>query len=174
MDLTRKALAIIQARLGSARLPNKMLLPVGGIPLIRRAWEDTSALFGITNTVVAIPAGPENEPLRAACGVGAIVFSWDGPESDVLGRLHACANHYRQDLADVIARITPDDVPVDPLRERFTLGWLNDAHATVTDPVLREHVGHLLPGRVEVNTAEDYAALEPFRSPFDCGPWSPC
>lgn len=33
-----KFLCIIQARLGSKRLPNKVMMPVGGIPMVKRVW----------------------------------------------------------------------------------------------------------------------------------------
>lgn len=175
-------LAIIQARLGSHRLPNKMLLPVGGKPVIRWAWEDACAVFGAEHVVVAVPAYTQEtfSLPRTIRDFGGRVFAYDGEENDVLGRFHACAHAYRHDPSDVIARITPDDFPIDPLRERFTLGWLDEMHATVTDPELREHIGHLLPGRTEINTPEDYEFVasyyteQPQVSPFDGGPWSPC
>ena len=154
-------LAILQARMGSTRLPGKMLLPLNGHPLIYWAWRRSVEAFGGENVVVAIPDSTENEPLAAFCErIGASLFQWDGPEADVLGRFYWCANAYRWHMDSVICRITPDDPwkspelmrrvasgerhPVERSCEAFTLGWLNLAHEHVTDPADREHLTNVL------------------------------
>lgn len=147
-------LAIVQARIGSTRLPRKMLLDLGGKPLIWWAWRAAVDAFGAENVVVAIPATPENDELaevvdgfrrydRSKIG-NANVFRWDGPENDVLGRFHACAHTYRWHPDSVIVRVTPDDPfkvperlrrvargerhPVEMGGEAFTLAMLDRAY----------------------------------------------
>lgn len=178
-------LAIVQARMGSTRLPGKMMLPLHGRPLIYHAWRRAVEAFGEEHVVFAFPASPENDVLVAyADRLGARVFSWDGDEWDVLGRLHACAHTFRWHPDSVIVRITPDDPLKDPellrrtaMGERFapeiggeatTLLMLDILHQQITDPMLREHVGHIFnhgppsplpPGVWTVDTEEDLEAM---------------
>jgi hypothetical protein len=138
-------LVIIQARLASTRLPNKMLCELGGQTLIERAWTRACEAFGEDDCVVAIPKGDEDGPLGAELDrIGANVFAWDGDERDVLGRFHACAHTYRWKPDATIVRYTPDDplksaehlwrvvngerLPVELGGEAFTLAMLDAAH----------------------------------------------
>ncbi len=156
-----RGVAIIQARLNSTRLPNKMLLPITkpvARPIIWYAHWEAQKYFSVT-----IIACPERDAPRFRTAVpGAEVFGWDGPESDILGRIHACAHHYFDvtPLDVEIARITPDDWPIDVTRDRFTLSQLDRWHQTVIDADLREHIGTLMPGRIEINTLDDYERVK--------------
>lgn len=154
-------LAIIQARLHSTRLPNKMLLPVDGQPLLWWAWNTMGCILGFDHVVIACPlddAGRFAAAIRLPDRLPTI-FAWEGNENDVLGRLHDCAHHWCSEPSSVILRITPDDFPVDVLRETCTLAELDHWNATVTDPKLREHIGLLFPKRIEINVQEDYDAV---------------
>lgn len=179
-------LAIIQARLGSKRFPNKVLALIDGEPLIRRVWRRTVDAFGAEDTVVAIPGNEENVPLfQLLHALGANVYAWDGPESDVLARFWNCAHRYRWHDDSVIVRVTADDPFKDPLAmrkvaagyrlpveiggEAFTLKRLNDAHERVPlGSPQREHITHALfptapppppPGVWSIDTPEDYEAV---------------
>ena len=152
-------LAIIQARLASRRLTRKMLLPINGHPLLWFAWKDCLELFGPANVVIACPA--TDHPSIANALPYARIHGWSGPETDVLGRLHWAAHLERHDPHDLICRITPDDFPIDPLRERCTLGWLDEQQMIVPEGhAHREHVGFLFPRRVEINENDQYEALK--------------
>ena len=113
-------LCIIQARLNSSRLKNKMLLTLGAETLIARAWRIACEAFGPLNVVVAIPA--DDDVIVAALSLAALearciaqqIFRWDGPEDDVLGRFYHCAHKYRWHPDSVIFRWTPDDPFKDP------------------------------------------------------------
>lgn len=50
----------IQARLGSSRLPGKVLMPLGGIPMLRRVWD---ACQGPWRRVVLTSKTREDDPL---------------------------------------------------------------------------------------------------------------
>lgn len=150
-------LCIIQARYASTRLPGKMLLGIDGETIIARAYRTAVWFFGDENVVVAIPDADYDGPLGAELRrIDARVFCWTGDEADVLGRFHACAHHFRHRADDAIVRVTPDDYPIDVTREVVTLEWLDWHHEDVTDPAMREHIGHLIPQRVEINTRADY------------------
>lgn len=155
--MTTPPLCIIQARLHSTRLPNKMLIELGGETLIARAWRTACQIFREEHCVVALPMCDSMSALGDECRrLGANYRAVWPDERDVLGRFWECADAYRDDPTDVIVRVTPDDFPIDVTRERFTLAQLDHWHATVTDPKLREHIGLLIPQRIEINTEEDY------------------
>ena len=180
-------LAVVQARMGSKRLPNKMMLPLAGRPLIWYAWRKSVEAFGEANVVVAIPASPENEVLRAyiADSLGGHVFRWPGEESDVLGRFYACASSYRWHPQSVIVRVTAEDfqkdakmmqrvawgerLPVEQGAEAFTLEQLLIAHAHIENRDQREHITHALfatppplppEGLWSIDSEEDYEAAK--------------
>ncbi len=164
--------------MGSTRLPGKMLMDLGGKPLIQWAIDAAAEAFGDHNVVVAIPHSAENDVLAEWLnGHGRTVFSWDGPENDVLGRFHACAHLYRWKPDSVIVRVTPDDPFKDPAKlrrvangerlpvelggEAFTLKMLDRAHR-MSDH--REHITKALfptdppsapPGIWTIDTQED-------------------
>lgn len=135
-----------------------MLAPVHGKPLLWYGWRAACDLFGELSTVIAVPA-PDLQALRNGLGLDGQWFGYDGDENDVLGRFYACAHQFRHHPHTIIVRITPDDFPIDPLREQCTLAQLDTWHATVTDPHLREHIGHLYPKRLEINEMSDLEAL---------------
>lgn len=158
-------LVIIQARLTSARLEEKMLLQLSGETLVARAWRLAGEAFGAENCVVAIPAhdhtGPLGHELRR---IKATVFAWDGDESDVLGRFWFCAHRYRWHPGSIIVRWTPDDWnkstvlcrrvvfhgerwPVEQSCEAFTLSMLDRANETYRDDEYRrEHITYAIFG----------------------------
>jgi spore coat polysaccharide biosynthesis protein SpsF (cytidylyltransferase family) len=180
-------LAIVQARMGSKRLPGKVLLPIHGVPLIEHVWRRTVKAFGKQHTVVAHPDTPENAPLVEVLeSLGAQRFAWDGPENDVLSRFYYCAHRYRWHPDSVIVRVTADDwrknpammkrvangerLPVELGAEAFTLAMLDEAQGTVGFQAdYREHITHALfptappkppPGIWTIDTAEDLAAAQ--------------
>ena len=103
-----RTVAVIQARLGSTRLPEKVLETFGGFSAIEHVYLRTRcACF---HTVVAVPAS-DLKLIRALKGIGIPHFAWDGDPEDVLGRFRACAEHHH---ADLVVRITADCPFVQP------------------------------------------------------------
>lgn len=115
---TSRVVAIIQARLGSSRLPGKSQLP---LPLT--AGGDTQTILGhvvnrarrailVSETVVATTTQPLDDPLAAlAARLGVGVFR--GDERDVLGRF-AGALTQAPGPADLVVRLTADNPAIDP------------------------------------------------------------
>jgi spore coat polysaccharide biosynthesis protein SpsF len=99
-----RVVAIIQARMGSTRLPGKVLLPLAGRPMVLQVVERARRIPGVDAVVVATPEGPEDEPLRAALAAEGIKAT-QGPLDDVLRRYAMAAEESR---ADVVVRITSD------------------------------------------------------------------
>jgi hypothetical protein len=56
-------LAIVQARLGSARLPGKVLADLGGAPMLARVLERLRRCTTLDQIAVAIPDGPADDAL---------------------------------------------------------------------------------------------------------------
>jgi spore coat polysaccharide biosynthesis protein SpsF len=106
-----KMLAIIQARLGSSRLPGKVLQPILGKPMLWHIVDRLSQTPSIEEIVVAVPSGPKDEPLRRFCKQEGIPL-FEGSEHDVLDRYYQAAKLHG---GDPILRITADCPLVDPL-----------------------------------------------------------
>ena len=105
-----KVVAIIQARMGSTRLPGKVLKKIGGIPAIEILLARLSHSELINEICVATSHKTENDVL---CDVveklGYCVIR--GSETDVLQRFWDAAD---ATSADIIVRITGDCPVVDP------------------------------------------------------------
>ena len=105
-----KVVALVQARMGSTRLPNKVMKPVGGVPMIELLLMRLSASREIDRIVVATSINERNKPLVEH--VRHLGYACEqGSENDVLDRYEEAAKAYN---ADVIVRITGDCPLVDP------------------------------------------------------------
>ncbi len=115
-----KVVAIVQARMGSTRLPNKVMKPLMGVPMIELLLERLSKSNQIDQIVLATSSDPKNAPLvQHVERLGYTCIR--GSETDVLDRFLAAA---RQVQADVVVRITGDcplidAVLVDQTIERY-------------------------------------------------------
>lgn len=102
--------AIIQARMGSSRLPGKVLKPILGRPMLWHIVHRLRFVPELVDVIVATSDQPENDPIRQFCTAENItVFS--GSENDVLDRFYQAALLYK---GDPLLRITGDCPFVDP------------------------------------------------------------
>lgn len=97
-----KAVAIIQARLGSSRLPGKVLADIAGRPMIEHVIERAQAIAGIDQVVLNVPAQDAAAFLPMTY---CAVYGVPNQEQDVLASYLYIAE---QERADVIMRITGD------------------------------------------------------------------
>lgn len=105
-----KIVAIVQARMGSTRLPNKVMKPIDGVPMIELLLARLARSRLIDQIVVATSVLPQNEPLvRHVRSLGYACEQ--GSENDVLQRYVQAASSHQ---ADVVVRITGDCPLVDP------------------------------------------------------------
>jgi glutamate-1-semialdehyde 2,1-aminomutase len=102
--------AVIQARMGSTRLPNKVMKEVNGVPLIELLIKRLSRSKHLSRIMLATSTDPRNNVLAAHVeSMGYSVFR--GSEGDVLARYY----HAVKDIKpDAIVRITGDCPLVDP------------------------------------------------------------
>jgi glutamate-1-semialdehyde 2,1-aminomutase len=105
-----KVVALVQARMGSTRLPNKVMKPIGGVPLIEVLLARLARAKEVNEIIVATSVDPRNQPL--ADHVNALGYKcYRGSEDDVLDRYVQAAKSAN---ADVVVRITGDCPLVDP------------------------------------------------------------
>jgi glutamate-1-semialdehyde 2,1-aminomutase len=96
--------AIVQARMGSTRLPGKVMKRIGGVPMIEILLSRLARSRQLTQIVVATSTDPRNQGLiDHVRKLGYSCFA--GSEQDVLERYLLAA---RQARADVIVRVTGD------------------------------------------------------------------
>lgn len=105
-----KIVAIVQARMGSTRLPGKVLMDLAGEPLLIRELTRIHRSERIDEIVVATTKKLEDDPIIKICE--QFDFSTcRGNELDVLDRYYQCAKQYD---ADIIVRLTGDCPLIDP------------------------------------------------------------
>ena len=101
---------IIQARMGSSRLPGKMLRRLGDRSVLAEVIRRCRAIPGADVVCLACPEGTADDALAAeAEGAGATVFR--GADNDVLARFAGAAEALG---AEVVMRITGDKPLIDP------------------------------------------------------------
>jgi spore coat polysaccharide biosynthesis protein SpsF len=186
-----RVLALIQARLGSSRLPGKSQLP---LPL--SATGDEQTILGhvvsrarraasVSEVVVATTTQPLDDSLAAlATRLGVSVFR--GDEQDVLGRFAGALA--QAEPAEVVVRLTADNPAIDPAFldaavahhlstgadytytsglplgtniEVLSASALRRAHAEATQPDEREHVTPYLRRHPELFRLETLALTVP-------------
>lgn len=102
--------AIVQARMGSSRLPGKVLREAASQPLIAHLLERLAATSTLDAVVVATTDQPGDDALAAWCqqhGVAVV----RGSENDVLARFALAAE---QSAAATVVRVTADCPLMDP------------------------------------------------------------
>jgi spore coat polysaccharide biosynthesis protein SpsF len=108
--MAERAIVVIQARLGSTRLPGKALADVAGRPMLAHVAERAAAIPGIAGMVIATTVSPADEALEhfaRRAGLHCI----RGSEADVLGRFCLAA---RETKAEAVVRVTADCPLLDP------------------------------------------------------------
>jgi spore coat polysaccharide biosynthesis protein SpsF len=99
-----KTVCIVQARMGSARLPGKVLLPLNGRTVIGEVLSRCKRIPGVDCVAATVPFTQDSLPLeKEIAKYTGYIFS--GTESDVLKRYLIAATHSR---ADIIVRVTGD------------------------------------------------------------------
>jgi spore coat polysaccharide biosynthesis protein SpsF len=102
-------IALIQARMGSTRLPNKMLKDVEGKPLIEYVVNRVKKSKNVNFVVVATTDNEKDDALINECDRLGINF-FRGSETDVLNRFVKAGQKYN---ADIVVRICADNVFID-------------------------------------------------------------
>ena len=96
--------AIVQARMGSTRLPGKVMMKINHMPMIGLLFERLSKSKKITKIVLATSTSVNNNSLEQY--INSLNYTvYRGDESNVLDRYYQTA---KQENADAVVRITGD------------------------------------------------------------------
>lgn len=110
MEPQRNTVAIIQARMGSTRLPGKVLAEIGGEPMLAYVVNRVRRSRLVNKVVVATSDSAADDPIAELCERKNIPL-FRGSETDVLDRYyHAGRTH----AASTVVRITGDCPLIDP------------------------------------------------------------
>ena len=101
---------IIQARMGSNRLPGKVLKDINGYPMLSYMIERVSAAKSIDSLIVATSVDSSDDPIVEFCKSSKILY-YRGSLEDVLDRYYQTAKKLE---CDVIVRMTADCPLLDP------------------------------------------------------------
>ena len=105
-----KIIAIIQARMSSSRLPGKVLLDLGGKPMLQWLVERARRARSLNGVAVATTVDPSDDAVADFCREQGIPCL-RGSLQDVLDRYYQAARALQ---ADVIVRLTGDCPLIDP------------------------------------------------------------
>jgi spore coat polysaccharide biosynthesis protein SpsF len=106
----KRVVLIVQARMGSIRLPRKILLEVEGKPFLWHVIERLKHVKNIDVIVLAIPNTKDNDILEKFAKDNKIQY-FRGSEGNLLERYYFAAKEFK---ADVIVRIPSDNALIDP------------------------------------------------------------
>jgi spore coat polysaccharide biosynthesis protein SpsF len=129
-----RTVVITQARMGSTRLPGKVLQVAAGKPLLQHHLERLRRATLADEVWVATTELPADEPIVALCRRLAVPY-FRGSETDVLARYHGAARAAR---AERIVRVTSDCPLIDPQVVDAVIARLRD------DPEQPDYVSNTL------------------------------
>ncbi|MCF7917298.1 MAG: glycosyltransferase family protein [Candidatus Omnitrophica bacterium] len=108
--MNKKRIAIIQARMGSTRLPGKILKDIKGRSMLWHVVDRVDYSNLIDKIVIATTEDKEDDKIENFCKTNNVYF-YRGNQEDVLDRYYQTAKNYQ---ADLIIRITSDCPLIDP------------------------------------------------------------
>ncbi len=110
MSNPERTVAIIQARMGSSRLPGKVMLEIAGQPMLTHVVRRARQAASLDGVVVATTTDPGDDPVADYCRSHEILF-YRGDPQDVLDRYYQTAKTFD---AREIVRLTADCPLIDP------------------------------------------------------------
>jgi spore coat polysaccharide biosynthesis protein SpsF (cytidylyltransferase family) len=109
--VTKRTGIIIQARTGSTRFPDKVLMDLAGKPVLERVVERLLRVTGVDQIIVATTTNPADDAVAALVEGHGRCGLWRGPEDDVLARFAGAVEAFN---LDVVGRVTGDCPLIDP------------------------------------------------------------
>lgn len=99
-----KTIVIIQARMGSTRLPGKILMPLGELDVLTYVTSRCKEIKGVKEVIVATSTLQQDDAVENWCNEHN-VSCFRGSEDNVLDRFVQCAKQYEPDY---VMRVTSD------------------------------------------------------------------
>jgi spore coat polysaccharide biosynthesis protein SpsF len=100
-------LAIVQARMGSTRLPGKVLADLAGAPMLARQLARINRARTLDRVVVATSVDQADDPIAQLCE-GLNVECFRGDLNDVLARFIGALDELDKFMPEAVVRITAD------------------------------------------------------------------
>ena len=135
-----KVVGVVQARVGSRRLPAKVLRPICGRPMILRIVDRLRFCTALDGLIAAIPDTRENNRLAVVLTPHVNVVR--GPEDYLASRLLMATwgPDFGLPRADAIVRITGDEPLIDPaIVDQVVAAWRDEPG--------RHYVSNVYPAR---------------------------
>ena len=107
----RNITAVISARTGSSRLPNKVLLDISGKTALERMIERVKNAKTIDNIIIATSDKNGDDPIEKLCKEINIECI-RGSEEDLLSRYQLVVEKVKP---DIVAKMGADSILIDPL-----------------------------------------------------------
>jgi len=115
-----RPLVVVQARMGSSRMPGKVLEPLAGAPLLQRMLERLRAARTPLTVCVATTTDEADDPIAELCA-SIRVDCFRGHPTDLLDRHYRCAKARR---ARTVLKIPSDCPLIDPaVIDRVMAAW---------------------------------------------------
>jgi spore coat polysaccharide biosynthesis protein SpsF len=105
-----RVVLIVQARMGSVRLPGKSMMDLAGAPLVGRILERVKRCAQLDDVVLAIP-DTENDAILKTLGERYGVKVFAGSENDLVERYYQAAVWSK---ADIVGRLPADNATPEP------------------------------------------------------------
>lgn len=164
--MTTRVVASIEARMGSSRLPGKVLADVQGLPALTRLIRRLRACHRLDDVVLATSTNAADDALEAWARRESVAVS-RGSEADVLARVVEAHAQMNSDLVveitgdcplldpeiidlgvetflandcDVVSNVRVPSFPQGADVQVFRRRDIAEVAATVDDPAVREHV----------------------------------
>jgi spore coat polysaccharide biosynthesis protein SpsF len=132
----KKAGLIIQARMGSSRLPGKILLPVRSNPIFQYQID---RLHDVGCPIIIATSTEPADKAIVDFAIGNSLYYFRGSESNVLERYYLCARQYK---LDVVIRLTSDCPLIDSVLVKDSLNSYleeNDDHLYLSNSLSRTY-----------------------------------
>lgn len=105
-----KVVASIEARMGSSRLPGKMMMMLGGIPVLEHLVSRMMKCERLDDLIIATTDQPGDDPIAAWANSNG-VQCYRGSENDVMARVLGAQENMR---SDVVVELCGDTPYLDP------------------------------------------------------------
>jgi spore coat polysaccharide biosynthesis protein SpsF len=126
INKSKRVVLIIQARMGSTRLPGKSMMDLAGAPLVGRILERVKRCTKVDEIILAIPDSKENQLLKKLAD-DYNVKCYMGSEDDLVDRYYQAATASK---ADFVVRLPADNTTPEPVE----IDKIIDYHLTLGRP----------------------------------------
>jgi len=108
--MRQKIVGLVQARMGSTRLPGKVMMELSGKPMIWHIFDRLQRVSGLDGIVLATTMDPRNNAMIRYAELLGIPVYCESDENDIVSRLVGAANLLK---AELILKINGDCPVVD-------------------------------------------------------------